>query len=99
DFTLCLPLSDEQHTIDLVDLDELHLNPLLARGGQVLPDVVGPDRKLAMAAVDEDGELDTRRAPRGEERVDRRPDRPAREEHVVHEDARPPLEREREARA
>ena len=61
---------DEQDTVDLVDLDELHLDALAARGRQVLSDVVGADRKLAVAAVDEarragrarDGR--SRRAPR-----------------------------------
>jgi hypothetical protein len=45
------------------------------RGGQVLADVVGPDRQLAVAAVDEDGELHARRPPEVEERVDRGADR------------------------
>jgi hypothetical protein len=49
---------DEQDTVDLVHLDELHLDALAARGRKVLADVVGADRELAVAAVDEDGELD-----------------------------------------
>jgi hypothetical protein len=32
---------DEQDPVDLVDLDELHLDALVARGRQVLADVVG----------------------------------------------------------
>src|SRR6266704_3557889 len=49
---------DEQDAVDLVHLDELHLDALAARGRQVLADVVGTDRQLAVAAVDEHGELD-----------------------------------------
>jgi len=85
---------DEQHAVDLVDLDELHLDALLACGGQVLADVVGTDRELAMAAVDQAGKLDARRAPVVEERVDGRADRAPRVEDVVDQDAR--LARDRE---
>ena len=60
----------EHHAVDLVDLDQLDLHALAARRRQVLADVVGPDRQLAVAAVGEHGELhavgapDTRRARR-----------------------------------
>ena len=91
-----LGAGDEQDAVDLVGLDELHLHPLAARGRQVLADVVGPDRKLAVAAVGEDGELDAPGPPVLEERLDRGPDRPARVEDVVDEDAGSPLERELE---
>src|SRR5918999_978944 len=89
---------DEQDLIDLVDLDELHLHALAARRREVLPDVVGADRELAMPAVREDRELDARRTAVVEERLDRRPDRAAGVEDVVDQDARPPLEREAEVR-
>src|SRR5918912_1780237 len=49
---------DEQDLVDLVDLDELHLDALVARRRQVLADVVGADRELTVSAVDEDRELD-----------------------------------------
>src|SRR5215471_17832612 len=81
-----VPLLHEQHTVDLVDLDELDGDPLVACGGQVLADVVGSDRQLAVAAVGEDGELDARGPSEVEERVDRRADRAAGVEHVVDED-------------
>ena len=58
------------------------------RRRQVLADVVGPDRQLAVAAVDEDRELHARRPAVVEERVDRRADRAARVEDVVDEDDR-----------
>src|SRR4051794_18512740 len=51
-----------------------------------------------MAAVDEDGELDARRAAVVEERLDRGADRPARVEDVVDEHDRPSLECEAELR-
>ena len=34
---------DEQYLVDFVDLDELHLDALVACGRQVLADVVGTD--------------------------------------------------------
>ena len=91
-------LRDEQDAVDLVDLDELDLDALAARGGQVLADVVGPDRQLAVAAVGDDGELDARRAAVVEERLDRGADRAAGVEDVVDEDAGAALEREVELR-
>src|SRR5919198_2749828 len=54
---LLLGVGDQQDAVDLVHLDELHLDALVARGRQVLADVVGTDRELAMAAVGEDREL------------------------------------------
>src|SRR5919202_5155439 len=62
---------DQEHLVDLVHLEELHLDALLPRGREVLADVVGPDRQLAVAAVDEHGELDAGGAAIVEERADR----------------------------
>src|ERR671937_1190017 len=73
---------DEQDGVDLVDLDQLHLDALVARGREVLADVVGADRKLAVAAVDEHGELDAGRPAVVEERLDRRANRAAGVEDV-----------------
>src|SRR5215210_7098452 len=53
---------DEQDAVDLVDLDELDLDPLAAGGREVLADVVGTDRKLSVAAVGQARELHARRA-------------------------------------
>src|SRR5581483_4685750 len=83
---------DEDDAVDLVHLEQLHLDALVARRRQVLADVVGPDRQLAVAAVGDDGELHAGRTAVVEERVDRGPDRPAGREHVVDEDARLALE-------
>src|ERR671935_1433290 len=85
---------DEQDAVDLVDFDELHLDALVARGREVLADVVGTDRQLAVAAVDEDGELDPVGTAVVEERLDRRANRAARVEDVVDEDDGLALERE-----
>src|SRR6476646_8919909 len=84
---------NQQDLVDLVDLDELHLDALLARRRQVLADVVGTDRKLSVAPVGEAGELHARGAAVVEERLDGGADRAAREEDVVDEHARHPLER------
>ena len=89
----------EHDPVDPVDLLELDADPLRERGREVLADVVRADRQLAMAAIDEHGELHALGPPVVEERVDRSPDRAAREEHVVDEHARRPLEREAELRA
>ena len=51
-----------------------------------------------MAAVDQAGELDARRAPVVEEGLDRRADRPAGVQDVVDEDAGLALDRELELR-
>ena len=93
-----LALVDEEHAVALVDLDELDLDPLVAPGREVLADEVGPDRQLAVAAVDEHCELHPGGAPVLEERVDRGADRATRVEDVVDEDDRHPLDREGDAR-
>src|SRR5919197_2885823 len=66
---------DEQDAVDLVHLDELHLDAIVARGRKVLADVVGADRQLAVAAVDDHGELVPVGSAVVEERLDRRADR------------------------
>src|SRR5919198_5017572 len=93
-----LGVRDQQDAVDLVHLDELHLDALVARGRQVLAHVVGADRELAVAAVDEDGELDAVRPAVVEQRLDRGADRPPRVEDVVDEHDGLPLEREVERR-
>jgi hypothetical protein len=84
----------EEDAIDLVDLDELDLHALVARAREVLADVVGSDGKLAVAPIDEAGELDPRGAAKLEERLDRGAGRPARVEDVVDEHAGATLELE-----
>src|SRR5919204_3339515 len=88
----------QEHLVDLVDLDELHLDALAAGGREVLADVVGADRQLAVAAVGQHGQLNLRGSTVCEQRLDRGPDRPSRVEDVVDEDHRLALEREVEPR-
>jgi hypothetical protein len=62
---------------------------LFERRRQVLTDVVGPDRQLAVTPVDQHRQLD---GPGAAERVDRiegRANRASREQHVVDEDHQP----------
>jgi hypothetical protein len=73
--------------IEIRCLLELDLDPLAARGREVLPDVVGADRQLTVAAVNEDGELDAGRPAVLEERFDRGTDRAAGVEDIVDEHA------------
>src|SRR2546423_11092277 len=67
----------EQNLVDLVDLDELHLDALVPGGRKAFADVVGPDRQLAVPAIDEDGKLDPLRPAVGEHGLDRGADRAA----------------------
>ena len=87
------------HGVLAVDLLEVDPDELLARGRDVLADVVGPDRQLAVAAVDEDREPDRLRPTEVDERVHRGADRPARVQDVVDEDDRPAVDVERQLRA
>ena len=89
----------DQHGVLAVDLLELDPDDLLARRRHVLADVVRPDRQLAMAAIDEDGEADRLRPAEVDEGVHRRPDRAAGVEDVVDEDDRRPVQVERQVRA
>src|SRR5207244_6123599 len=74
--------------VHAVRLREPDLYLLAARGGDVLADVVGADRELAVTAVDEDRELDRPRPPEVDERVHRRADGPAGEDDVRSEERR-----------
>jgi len=75
--------------IDAV-MDELHLDAFTAGGGQVLADVVGPDRQLAVAAVGEHGELHAVWPAVVEQRLDRRAHRAPGVEDVIDDDDRQP---------
>ena len=66
--------------------DEAHLDVLTARGGHVLADVVGAQRQLAVAAVDEHGELHGAGPADVAQRVQGRADGPTGIEDVVDED-------------
>ena len=76
----------EQHAVAPVVVGELDVHGLDERGREVLADVVGADRQLPMAAVDEHRELDGPRPAEVGQRVERGPNGPAGEQHVVDED-------------
>ncbi len=61
-----------------------------AGGGQVLADVVGTNRQLAVAAVDEHRQLHALRAAVGEQRLDRGAHGAPGEQHVVDDHHRQP---------
>ena len=84
----------DRDLVDAVDLLDAHVDALVLRGRQVLADVVGADRQLAVAAVDEHRELDAGRAAEVEERVDRRAHRAPGVEHVVDDHDRAAVDRE-----
>ena len=89
---------EQQDLVAAVGLFELDADALRQGRGDVLADVVGPDRQLPVAPVDEDRQLHPGRPAVFEERVDRGPDRPTGEEDVVDEDDRLALQREVELR-
>src|SRR5688500_14057809 len=84
------------HLVLSVDLLEPHLHALVARGRQVLADIVRFDGQLAMTAIDQHHQLNRARPAEVDERVDRRANRPARIEHVVDEDDPPIVNRKRD---
>ena len=76
----------DDDAVAAVDLGEQHADRLALAGREVLADVVGPDRQLAVAAVDQDGELDRARAAEVGQRVERGADGAAGEQDVVDQD-------------
>src|SRR6266513_627951 len=54
---------NDHRLVEAVLLGHQHLDALGVRGGHVLANVVRADRQLAMAAVDEDRQLDRARSP------------------------------------
>src|SRR5439155_24226079 len=67
----------DENLILPVRLREPDLDLLAPRGREILADVVGPDRQLAVAAVDQDGELDRLWPAEVDQRVHRGAHRPA----------------------
>ena len=80
----------DRDLVDAVELAHAHVDVLGARGRQVLADVVGADRQLAVAAVGEHGELHALGAAVVEQRLDRRAHGAPGEEHVVDDHDRAP---------
>ena len=87
DSRICLvdPGTLDGDGVATVDLDQLDPHALAHRRGEVLADVVGSDGQLAVAAVDQDGELDELRPSQVAEGVERGADRATGEQHVVDE--------------
>src|SRR5579884_3645834 len=75
-----LPDLDAVVAVALLEVDPHVFVPF---GREVLADVVGPDRQLPVAPVDEDGQLHRPGAAEVDNGVHGRPDRPAGEEDVV----------------
>src|SRR6185312_6487962 len=76
---------DDLHEVVAVGLGQAHPDVVARVGGQVLADRVGPDGQLAVAPVDQHGELDGPGPAEVGEGVEGGPDGAAREEHVVDE--------------
>src|ERR1043166_8213525 len=64
---------------------EAHMNAFVVRGGKVFPDKIGRDRQFAVAAIDQDGELNASWPAEIIQGVHRCTDRATAEEHVIHE--------------
>ena len=73
----------DRDLVDPVGLLEPDADPLVGPGRQVLADVVGADRQLAVAAVDQHGQPDGAGPAEVAEGVQRGPHGTAGEQHVV----------------
>jgi hypothetical protein len=78
---------------------EADLDAFVSRGGDVLADVVSLDGQFAMAAIDQDDQLNRLRPAEIDERIERRPRGAAGLEHVVHQDDDATVDGERDLRA
>src|SRR5713226_10063129 len=76
---------NDHRLVDAVLLGDEDLDSLRVRRGDVLADVIGTDRQLAVSAVDEHGELDCAGAPEVHECVHRGTRGPPVVDDVVHE--------------
>src|SRR5262249_3407 len=88
------PSALDDDLVHAVRFREAHRDTLAAGRGEVLADVIGTNGELAVAAVDQDGELDRLRAPEVDQRVHRGARGAAREEHVVDEEDAPAFDGE-----
>ena len=73
----------QRRLIHAVHLAQPHPHIVATPRRQVLAHVIGPNRQLAMAPIDQHRQLDRRRPPVVDQRVQRRPNRASGEEHVV----------------
>jgi rhodanese-related sulfurtransferase len=86
------------HFILSVDLIDTHVHALVLGGGDVLAHVIGPDRQLAVAAINQHRQLYPRRPSVVEYRVDRGTHRAPGIEHVVDDHDRLVVDAEVEVR-
>src|SRR5215470_18159673 len=84
----------DDDTVLAIVLPHPHGDALATGRGQVLADIIRPDRQLAVPTIDQDRELDHARPPEVDQCVERGPDRSARKEHVVDQDDRLALDAE-----
>src|SRR4051812_25194146 len=89
--SLGIPLR-QQDLVHAVGLGQPDLDLLAAGGRHVLADVVGADRQLPVAAVDQDRELHRPRPAEVAQRVQGGPDRAPGEQDVVDEDHEPAVD-------
>ena len=89
----------EHDLVRPVLLAHADLDGLVAGRGERAADVVGADRQLAVAAVDEHGQLDAGRPAEVDQLVERGAHRPAGEQYVVDEHDRAPVDREEDVGA
>ncbi len=68
----------EHDTVFPVDFADLDMDNFIAGGRHILAGIIGPDRQFAMAAVDQDRQLDLLGPAEVEQRLDRRPARSGR---------------------
>src|SRR5439155_8033706 len=85
----------DPHLVAAVRLFEQDLDALLHRRGDVLADVVRPDRQLPVTAIDEDSELYAGGPTEVGKRIHRGADAPAGVEHGVYEHHAPAVDVDR----
>ncbi len=83
----------QDHPVPLAPLGQHHAHRFAGRGLDGDADDVGLNRQLAPAAIDQRRQLDRARPAVVGQHVHRRADRAAGEEHVVHQDDCPPVDR------
>ena len=81
-----MPSFDNNLITRAVAFRQLDAHALRPRRRDVLAHKIRADRKLPVAAIDQNRQLDARRPAKVHQRVERGADRPAREKHVIHED-------------
>ena len=87
---------NDRDVVPAVQLGNPDIYSFVAGGRQILADVVGPYRQLAVSAIDQHGDLDRARPTEVEQRRERGPDGAARVKNIVDQHHRPVVDRERD---